>query len=378
MTAPVIWLHCGTPDDVAAAYALHRRFEHLAEPIRCFITTAIWAREAARDALPEETLVELPADSPVACRKFLDTHAPDALVWIGGALRPTLLKAVEKSALPATLVNADLGVLLGRGVSWLPRAMRNSVAMFDRILTRDGSTAAKLTRAGVPDDRIVISGPIEDEADPPDHDKYEFTVMSEALGTRPLWLAAQVARSEVSHLATAQRAASRKGHRLMLLLSPADPVDGPEIATELAEHGLQTGLRSNGDDPTEEMQAYVVDTAGELGMWYRLAPITYAGGSLIGASVVDPFDATALGSVVVHGVGVQPFDRHYERLTTAGACRQVRSAGELGIALGVLIAPERAARMALAGWEEITRNTLALNDLMDHLAQRVGFDTLDR
>jgi 3-deoxy-D-manno-octulosonic-acid transferase len=47
------------------------------------------------------------------------------------------------------------------------------------------------------------------------------------------------------------------------------------------------------------------------------------------------------------------------------ACREVRTAAELGIAVSVLISPEQIARMALAGWDEITQNAETLNRLVE-------------
>ena len=199
---------------------------------------------------------------------------------------------------------------------------------------------------------------------PLSHDQYEFTVMAEALGTRPVWFAADVVESEVKDMAAAHLAASRKSHRLLLLLTPRDIDSGAQAAQTLRDAGLKVGVRSEGDDPQPEHQAYVADYEDELGLWYRIAPLTFLGGSLGGGGTVSPFDPIVLGSAVVHGTLKDPHTARFERLTKVESCREIRTAGELGIAISVLTSPEQSARMALAGWEEITQNAETLNALV--------------
>jgi len=309
-------------------------------------------------------VVPVPADSPAKGRAFLDEWAPTILIWNGGAVRPILLRCVEKAGLRATLINARNAALFSGGSRWLPRASRNVVAPFSHILTADGATATRLIRGGVSREKVQATGPVLEEPVAMPHDANELTVMVEALNTRPIWFAADIVAEEINHIAAAHRAASRKNHRLLLLVTPRDIDSGPRVAEFLRETGFKVGLRSQGDDPEPEHQAYVADQEGELGLWYRIAPLTFLGGSLRGGHVVSPFDPIALGSAVVHGPTKTPHEARFERLAQTQACREIRSSAELGIAVASLISPEQTARMALAGWTEITRNADIINRLV--------------
>ncbi len=306
----------------------------------------------------------LPQDSPVIARNFLGTLNPQAMIWVGGTLKPNIVRAIGNHGLPAMLINARGAVLLPRGTGLLPRAVRSVVAPFERIMAVDGATATRLLRAGVNRETVTATGPILPEPTPMPHNQYELTVMAEALGTRPIWLGACIGASEVKDVAVAHLAASRKSHRLMLLFSPLDPEDGPKVAETLREFGLRVCVRSQGDEPDAEAQVYVVDLPGELGLWCRIAPLTYLGGTLRAESHLSPYDPIALGSAIVHGTRKAPYLTEFSRIAQAEASREVRSAAELGIAVGSLIAPERAAQMALAGWEEVTRSSESVNAIV--------------
>ena len=360
----MIWLHCGGVDEVGTTQSLAARIL-LEDADLDVLVTADETTLPRLENLPEAVLTELvPSDSPTRTREFLDKWMPASLIWDGGALRPALLRSVMKASINATLLNARISGVLTTGGRWLPRATRTAVDPFSRILTADGTTATRLRRGGVATSKVQATGPITEDPMPPTHDQNEMAVMAEAIGTRPSWFASGITEREVTHMVAAHLAASRKSHRMLLLVTPQNLDDGAAVARLLREAGLQVGLRSDGDDPLAEHQAYVADLPDEAGLWYRIAPLTFIGGSMSSGATVSPFDPITVGSAVVHATKKGPFRDHFERLSNVQACREVRTAAELGIAIGALSSPEQSARMALAGWEEITRNAEVVNSIV--------------
>ena len=56
-------------------------------------------------------------------------------------------------------------------------------------------------------------------------------------------------------------------------------------------------MRSREELPTATTDIYVADTMGELGLFYRLAPIVFMGGSLVEHGGQNPIEAIKLGAV---------------------------------------------------------------------------------
>jgi 3-deoxy-D-manno-octulosonic-acid transferase len=130
-----------------------------------------------------------------------------------------------------------------------------------------------------------------------------------------------------------------------------------------------------GDDPypDETTQVMVADDPGDRGLFFRVAPVSFLGSSLVsGHGGCDPFEAAALGSAVLYGPKVRNFLPSYGRLATAGAARIVNDAGALGNAVSRLIAPDQAATMAHAGWDVISEGA----ELADRVIEMVQ-DRLD-
>lgn len=367
----MIWLHCGSADEIESTLSIAARIADLGDDAGVLITADESFVERLNDHETMATIQSAPQDTPAKATEFLEAWRPEYLIWNGGPVRPALMRLVGKARVAATMINARNAGLISGGTRFLPGALKAAVSPFRRILTVDGATATRLTRGGVPRDAVAAIGPILEEPVTLPHDQNELAVMAEAIDTRPMWLAACLAPGEVTAVAEAHLAAMRKSHRLLLILAPSDLDDGPQVAETLRGAGLKVGLRSDGDDPEPEDQVYIADLEGELGLWYRVAPLTFIGGTLNGeGAAVSPFDPIALGSAVIHGRHTAPHDARFARLALAEACREVRTAQQLGIAVSSLTAPEQAARMALAGWEELSRSASTLNqliaDALDH------------
>ena len=69
----------------------------------------------------------------------------------------------------------------------------------------------------------------------------------------------------------------------------------------------------------------VSEDTKELGLWYRVAPVTLMGSSMVsGEGGRNPLEAAALGSAVLYGPGVRDYLDSYSRLAQAGAARGLR------------------------------------------------------
>ena len=97
--------------------------------------------------------------------------------------------------------------------------------------------------------------------------------------------------------------------------------------------GSGVARRSSGQFPDRNSSVYLADTLGEMGLWYRLAPIAYVGGSFHGIGGHNPFEPIALETAVIHGPDVANFADIYRALDEEEAAIPVLSAEDLGKAV---------------------------------------------
>ena len=109
-----------------------------------------------------------------------------------------------------------------------------------------------------------------------------------------------------------------------------------------------------------------------MGLWYRIASVSFVGGSLVDVGGHNPFEPALLGSAILHGPHVRNFIDGYRRLAQADAAVLVRSEAELAEALVATMAPDRAAEMAAAAWEAVSEGA----EVTDAVLAAIG-DALD-
>ena len=108
----------------------------------------------------------------------------------------------------------------------------------------------------------------------------------------------------------------------MLVLVPDDENDGVAIRERLDADGWRYVVWSEGGFPDEHTQVLLADTRGEMGLWYRIAPITLMATSLVsGCRGKDPFEPATLGSAILYGPNAGQYLGAYKRFANAGAAR---------------------------------------------------------
>ena len=132
--------------------------------------------------------------------------------------------------------------------------------------------------------------------------------------------------------------AMQHAHRMLLILVPTESARGTELADNLTRSGLIVACRTRDEEPDPAVQVFITDGETELGLWYRLAPVTYTGGTLApGGRGRSPLEPAALGSAILHGPLTDPHTAAFARLTAAGAARRVDTPAGLAAAVADLI-----------------------------------------
>lgn len=352
----VVWARCTDAGQLTGIASLQRKLAEDGDAIQIIATLRDPSADLSGTALPEPV-------GKAAIRAFLAHWQPMLAIWAGDVLDPVLLVALRARGVPCVLVDAS-----GHGVDqmparWVPGTKRALWREFAAVLAVDNPAAARLIRAGASPTQISITGPMQDGGTVLPCDEGARRALAAALGTRQVWLAAGARLDDTAALCAAQRQASKRTHRLLLIVLPDHPRDAPLLAAQMRAAGLDVALRSQTPAPSDPVQVYIIDTAEPLGLWYLIAPITYLGGSLHGGGCRDPFEAANLGSAIVHGPHVAPHDRHAARLARAGATRPISTPDALGNAIEELLAADKTAQLAHAAWDVTSQGADVTNRL---------------
>lgn len=345
----LVWVHSPGGESLGAMLELARR---LIEDDGVSVVLTLPDAVVGRPPITGAWVQPAPPDFPRSVQDFLDHWKPDLAVFAEGEVRPALIHEAQARKLPLLMVEGRAPHLMPGRDGWFPGLIKAALAAFRHVLVLDDAAARAFRKAGADPERLQTTGRMEEGSAALPYVESDRAALAHALATRPVWLAADVTEAEEGAIIAAHREVLKLAHRLLLVLAPQDPSRAPALAQRMeAQEGWRVACRRSDQDPDTETEVYVVEGGAEYGLWYRLAPVTFLGGSLDGTGCArNPMEAAAMGSAILYGPRSGAYGVAYGRLGAARAARMVGSGADLALALGDLLAPDRAARQAQSAW----------------------------
>jgi 3-deoxy-D-manno-octulosonic-acid transferase len=348
---PLVWIHGASVGEVLAAAALIEKLRAL--NIRILLTsgTVTSAAIVAKRFPPDIIHQYVPYDSPRYVARFLDHWRPSLALFIESDLWPNLILSSAARRLPMMLINGRMShrsFPRWRRVSGTISAL---LGQFEVCLAQSRVDAERFTMLG--SRNVVVTGNLKLDVPAPPADFTKLERLMSVTRGRPIIVAASTHPGEEEILLEAHRTLGAIFPSLLTVIVPRHPGRGEAIARMIGGAGLHASLRSREELPTATTDIYVADTMGEMGLFYRLSPVVFMGGSLVPHGGQNPIEAIKLGASIVHGPHVFNFADVYEALDGAGGARLVETREALVKQLGQLLADPGARNSVLAAAERV-------------------------
>jgi 3-deoxy-D-manno-octulosonic-acid transferase len=335
---PLVWIHGASVGEVLAAAALIERLRALG--MRILLTSGtVTSAEIIAKRFPTDIIHQyIPYDSPRFVARFLDHWKPSLALFIESDLWPNLIIAAAKRRLPMVLINArmsqrsfprwqkfsaTIGALLGR---------------FETCLAQSETDAERFSALG--SRSVVVTGNLKLDVQAPPGDDVKLDKLVAVTRGRPIIVASSTHPGEEEIILETHKTLTSFFPKLLTVIVPRHAHRGADIAQMITVAGAQVALRSREELPHAGTDIYVADTMGELGLFYRLSPVVFMGGSLVPHGGQNPIEAVKLGASVVHGPHVFNFTDVYEALDGAGGAKLADSSEQLVKQLGQMLGNE--------------------------------------
>ncbi|MEP1767054.1 MAG: glycosyltransferase N-terminal domain-containing protein [Sulfitobacter sp.] len=363
----LLWIHCGEADGFIAVQDLALR-QIASRPDLSVLITMVDIPRTIIDTAPPNGIIltRICDDHPLSVEAFWEHWHPDCCIWTWGGLRPNLILTAAGRNCPLFLINADTAGFDGRRDRWLPDVARNLLPLFSTVMARTPAAGRRLIQVGLPRSDVEVTSALQAGGHALPCIETDLVDLSAACVGRAIWFANGVQQEELQTVLAAHRQALRLSHRLLLVIRPAGDVDPDETYALIRSQDFRVLRWDDGQFPDETTQVLISSEPKDVGLFYRIAPVSFLGGSLVaGRCGVDPLEAAALGSAVLYGPRVGRYLQSYSRLAAAGAARIINDSAALGMAVSRLVAPDQAAIMAHAGWEVVSEGAALMDRITD-------------
>jgi 3-deoxy-D-manno-octulosonic-acid transferase len=174
------------------------------------------------------------------------------------------------------------------------------------------------------------------------------------VGDRKTWAAVSTFDGEENAAAVVHRTLKERDN-LLTILVPRHPERCDDIEKMLLAQGLKVARRTRNDPITAEIDIFLGDTIGEMGLYLGMTEVAFVGRSLFESKGgQNPLEPAMCGCAILTGAHVQNFRESYQRLARSGSARMVRDTEMLAKGVHYLLTNDAArATMIEAGYTTV-------------------------
>lgn len=366
----LVWVHAASVGEMNAILPVVHGLCELGHSV-VLTTGTITSAEAAKDRLPPGAVHQfVPYDAWPGIERFLDHWRPQLAVVVESEIWPATIRSLKRKAIPLVIVNGRLSPKSAAGWLKVPRVAKHLFAGIDLCLARSEEDAENYRRVGVRN--VEMAGDLKFDGSLPEADPQALERFKAAIGDRPVWLAASTHPGEDEQVIAAHGMIAAGHSGLLTLIAPRHPMRGDAVRTIVEEAGLTVAQRSRNEPLTSRTDVYLADTIGEMGLFFRLAPVVFMGASLMPLGGHNPLEPAQCGTAILTGPSFPNQKEVYDRLIAEGGAVVVNGPDELAREVSHLIfEPEdarkrgaAAERVALEGKGAVKRTLDALHPFL--------------
>jgi len=366
---PIIWLHTVSVGETRAASTLIKRLQ-VSYPDHTILLshTTPTGRDASEQLYGDSVIrVYLPYDYPFAIQRFLQHFKPRIGVLLETEIWFNLIHQSNTLLIPLLLLNARLSEKSARSYKRFTSLTKTGLSQLNLVAAQSTEDAVRLASLGA--ENVTVMGNLKYDIEPPKPIHETGKHLRNLFGlNRPIFLAASTRAGEEKLLLESLNQIDLPG--LLTVIVPRHPQRFEEVASLIAQHGIQFQRRSENLPVSADTKVVLGDSMGEMLAYYVACDITFIGGSLLPLGGQNLIEACAVGTPVLIGPHTYNFSQATMLAIENGAAIRIQNADNLAQTLHqLLLQPEKLAQMGKAGLSFVNANKGATEKALSKINQ---------
>lgn len=349
LDARPVWVHACSVGEINTARPLVRGFKDARPDRPVLLTTSTktgheMAEKGAGDAVP----AWLPFDCPRAVRRFIREARPLALVILETEIWPNLVREARRAGIPVVVVNGRISPRKYPSYRRWRALLRPVFRQLYAVGVQNEVYAARFTELGVSPDAVRVTGNLKFESVATEVDRRALLDLRLACGygpQTPLLVFGSTRPGDEALAAQSWRVLCDRFPEWRLVVAPRHLQRVNEVLDAFSGETCLRRSMTGKPGPKPDSRVLVLDTMGELALFYALAEVAVIGGSFFpGVEGHNPLEPAALGVTTVYGPYMGNFPEASEALLEKEGAVQVSGSEELTETLSTLMGDTQARR----------------------------------
>lgn len=336
----LLWIHAASVGEAQSALILVRRLTALNPNINILVTTGtLTSSQLMENRLPKNAFHQFfPLDHPKWVERFINHWHPNAVIWMESELWPNMLNEIRTNNIPAILVNAHMSDKSFSSWKKMKPLAKITLSAFSKILCQTDTDKTHFDQLGAKE--TIVTDNLKYSADTLGFNQDDLDALSLSIKDRPVWLYASTHKGEETLACDVHKTLKDQFPDLLTIVVPRHPDRRKEIIELCSAYDVKITFRGSDKAlPDGNDDIYIVDTLGELGLFYSLTSIACIGRSFSddGGGGHNPIEAAQLNCAILHGPNVQNLQDIFDDMDTDKAALCIRDPKHLCDTLSILL-----------------------------------------
>ena len=333
LDSQLFWVHAVSVGESNSAWILIENLLKFSTNIKIlFTSTSTTSAQIIEQKILQNELFKnrvihqfLPVDSYFIVQKFLHHWKPRACIFVESEIWPNFIFCAQKKGILSFLINARISQKTASKWLFLKKLGFNVFDYFSTIFAQsfqDKNLLQILTR-----NIIFYEGNLKSQNPKLEVDEQKLQELKTQIANRKIWLCASTHKGEEELILQTHQRLKKQFSDLLTIIVLRHPHRADEVC-ELFKN-INFSQRSKNQTISDATEIYLVDSLGELGIFYSLTNFAFIGGSLLPIGGHNPFEAIQLSCAVLCGSHIFNFAEIYTDLQQKNACEIVKNIDEL-------------------------------------------------
>ena len=276
-----------------------------------------------------------PIDIQFVVRRFYNHWKPDIGFFLESEFWPNLLNESKKRKLKLISLNSRISKKTFNHWSKFPNTAISLLSSFKICFAQDVTSENRLRMIGVKE--VLNYGNIKFLSKKLPFNKKNYEIFKKNLKEKEIILLASSHPGEEDKIIEEFKILKKQKKNLFLIVVPRHPDRSGEIEYFFKSNNLNFSKRSSSNYISTNKDCLIVDTFGELGLFYNLSKIVIMGGSFIPHGGQNPIEASHFNCCIIIGPHYENFYDIVERYKEKQGIIQVKNFNELSMTIKDLL-----------------------------------------
>jgi 3-deoxy-D-manno-octulosonic-acid transferase len=215
---------------------------------------------------------------------------------------PNLYQLCHYADVPIFIVNARLSRKSMKGYQLVSSLTKNTLKFVDKIAAQTQVDADRFISLGAQHGKVSVVGNLKFDIDIPQSIKEGAEPLRHYFSVdRPVWMAASTHSGEEEIILNAHKRILSEYPDAILILAPRHPERSEKISLLCKRMNFSLVRRTEEKSFDSNCNVFLLDTLGELQLYYAASEVAFVGGSLVNAGGQNMLEPASLNLPIITG-----------------------------------------------------------------------------